>query len=75
MGQFDELKKQTEKLIDEMESDSDHSRSQTFLEEFWKARRDLEDAINASFGNEETSLKKLLGLLNRKGKENDMEPY
>ena len=75
MGQIDDLKRHTEKLIDEMESGSDKSRSQSFLEEFWKTRRDLEDARDASNGNEKNSLSKLLDLLNRKGKENDMEPY
>jgi hypothetical protein len=34
MGDFDDLKKYTLELIDEMESDSDKSRSQSFLEDF-----------------------------------------
>lgn len=75
MGQLDDLKKHTEKLIDKMESDSDDSRSQSFLEEFWKTRRDLEDARDATYGDEKSSFSKLLDLLNRRGKENDMEPY
>ena len=75
MGQIDDLKRHTEKLIDEMESGSDKSRSQSFLEVFWKTRRDLEDAIDSTFGKEKSSLSKLLDLLNREGKENDMEPY
>ena len=75
MGNLDDLKRHTNNLIDEMESGSDESRSQSFLEDFWKTRRDLEDAIDSTFGKEKSSLSKLLDLLNRKGKENDMEPY
>ena len=75
MGDFDDLKKHTLELIDEMESDSDKSRSQSFLEEFWKTRDKLQDAKDSTYGKEKTSFSKLLDLLNRKGVENDMEPY
>lgn len=75
MAHLDHLQKHTKKLIDKMESDSDSSRSQSFLEEFWKTRRDLEDAKDATYGTEKRALSRLLDLLNRKGEENDMEPY
>lgn len=75
MGQYDELKRRTQNLIDEMEDDTEHSRSQSFLEDFWEARRELEDAIYTTDGKEKESLSNLLDLLNRKGKENDLEPY
>ncbi len=75
MGHIDDLKKRVQNLIEEMEDDTEHSRSQSFLEEFWELRRELEDARDATNGNEKNSLSKLLDLLNRKGKENDLEPY
>lgn len=75
MGDFDDLKKYTLELIDEMESDSDKSRSQSFLEDFWKTREKLQDAKDFTSGEEKNSFSKLLDLLNRKGEENDMEPY
>ena len=75
MGDFDDLKKHTLELIDEMESDSDKSRSQSFLEDFWKTREKLQEGKDSSYGEEKESYRKLLDLLNRKGEENDMEPY
>lgn len=75
MEDIDDLKKYTLELIDEMESDSDKSRSQSFLEEFWKTRDKLQDAKDSTYGEEKTTFIKLLDLLNRKGEENDMEPY
>jgi hypothetical protein len=69
------LDKKVNTMITEMESDTDHSRSQEFLEEFWALRSELEDAEENHFGNEKDSIGKLLDLLNRKGKDNDMEPY
>lgn len=74
MGHIDGLKKRVQILIDEMEDDTEHSRSQSFLEEFWEVRRELEDARYLNDGKEK-EYSKLLDLLNRKGKENDMEPY
>jgi hypothetical protein len=75
MGQLEDLKVRTEKLIDEMESDTEQSRSQSFLEEFWQTRGELEDARDYTYGDEKKSISRLLDLLNRKGEENDMEPY
>lgn len=74
MGHFEELKCRTQILIDEMEDDTEHSRSQSFLEEFLDTRRKLEDASSLNDGKEK-EYSKLLDHLNRKGKENDMEPY
>ena len=75
MGQLEDLKLQSQKLIDEMESDSDRSRSQSFMEEFWTMREKLQEARDVSYGEEKRPYSKLLDLLNRKGEENDMEPY
>ncbi len=74
MGHFEELKRRTQIMIDEMEDDTEHSRSQSFLEEFRELRRELDDASSLNDGKEK-EYSKLLDLLNRKGKENDMEPY
>ncbi|WP_271423595.1 hypothetical protein [Aequorivita sinensis] len=62
-------------MIDKMESGSDHSRTQEFLEQFWDKRTEIEDARDSSFGRDKSTLSKLLDLFNRKGDENDMEPY
>ena len=75
MGQLDDLRKHTNKLIDEMESDTEHSRSQSFLEDFWTTRERLQEARDTTYGEEKSSLNELLNLLNRKAEENDMEPY
>lgn len=75
MGYLDDLEKSIDKMISEMESDSDNSRSQSFLEKFWEKRSSLEDAISSSYGKEKSVFSKLLDTFNRKGKENDMEPY
>jgi hypothetical protein len=75
MGFLNNLKKSTNKMIEEMESDSDNSRSQSFLEKFWDKRTELQDAKDSSYGNEKSDIGKLLDLLNRKAKENDMENY
>jgi hypothetical protein len=74
MGFLDDLKNSTNKMIDEMDSGSDNSRSQSFLEKFWDKRNELQDAKDSSFGNEKSNISKLLDLFNRKGKDNDMEP-
>ncbi len=74
MGHIDDLKKRVQNLIKEMEDDTDNSRSQSFLEEFWEVRKELEDAKYISDGKEK-EYSKLLDLLNRKGRENDLEPY
>lgn len=75
MEQLEDLKLQTQKLIQEMNTDSDISRSQAFLEQFWTMREKLQEARDFSYGEEKRSYSKLLDLLNRKGEENDMEPY
>lgn len=75
MGLLKDLEKKVNTMIDEMESDSDYSRSQEFLEEFWNLRNELQDAKDSSFGNDKNKISKLLDLLNRKGEENDMESY
>ncbi|WP_289023058.1 hypothetical protein [uncultured Salegentibacter sp.] len=75
MGDLDNLKKHTLQLIDEMESDSDKSRSQSFLEDFWKTREKLQEGRDFSYGEEKSSYSELLDLLNRKGEENDIESY
>lgn len=75
MANLNNLKKHTLKLIDEMESDSDRSRSQSFLEDFWKTREKLQEGRDFSYGEEKRTFSKLLDLLNREGEENDMEPY
>lgn len=74
MGHIDDLRTHVQRLINEMEDDTDNSRSQSFLEEFWQLRRELEDARDMSDGKEK-EYSKLLDLLNRKGRENDLEPY
>lgn len=74
MGYTDDLRKRVQNLINEMEDDTDNSRSQSFLEEFWQLRKELEDARYISDGKEK-EYSKLLDLLNRKGSENDLEPY
>jgi len=75
MGHIDDLSKRVQNLIDEMEDDTDHSRSQSFLEEFWEVRRELEDARYTPAEEEKETISKLLDLLTRKGKEYDLEPY
>ena len=75
MGDVDDLKIHVQNLIEEMEDDTDHSRSQSFLEEFWDLRRELEDARSTPDDEEKEAISKLLNLLNRKGKEYDLEPY
>ena len=75
MGDVDDLKMRVRNLIDEMEDDTDHSRSQSFLEEFWELRRELEDARSTPDDEEKETISILLALLNRKGKEYDLEPY
>ncbi|MDT0688757.1 hypothetical protein RM549_03120 [Salegentibacter sp. F188] len=75
MGQLDDLKKHTNKLIDEVESDTDHSRSQSFLEDFWATREKLQEARDTTYGEEKSSFSELLNLLNRNAEENDLEPY
>ncbi|MBG25782.1 MULTISPECIES: hypothetical protein [Croceibacter] len=75
MGWLEELTKSINNMVDEMESDTDKSRSQGFLENFWKKREELNDAKDFSYGKEKSTIQKLLNLLNRKGKENDMEPF
>jgi len=75
MGLLDDLMKSTEKMIDEMDSGSEKSRSQSFLEEFWDKRNELQDAKDTSYGNEKKGISQLLDLFNRKGRDNDMEPY
>lgn len=75
MGMFDDLIKEIKNFIDEMDTGSDKSRSQPFLEEFWGKRRNLEDAIDIANGKEKGVLDKLLNFFNKKGEENDMEPY
>ena len=73
MGLLNDLEKKVNTTINEMESDSDFSRSQEFLEIFWDLRNELQDEKDSSFGKEKNKISKLLDLLNRKGKENDME--
>jgi hypothetical protein len=75
MGFLDDLIKSTNKMIDEIDTDSDKSRSQLFLEKFWDKRNELQDAKDSSYGKEKKTISKLLDLFNRKGKDNDMEPY
>ena len=75
MGQLEDLKLQTQNLIYELDTDTDNSRSQSFLEEFWSMREKLQEARDFSYGDEKRSYSKLLNLLNRKGEENDIEPY
>lgn len=75
MGIINDLEKKVNTMIDEMEFDSDFSRSQEFLEKFWDLRSELQDEKDCHFGNEKNKISKLLNLLNRKGEENDMEPY
>ncbi|MGV8816022.1 MAG: hypothetical protein ACOH2D_18135 [Gelidibacter sp.] len=75
MGFFDDLLKSTNKMIEEMDSGSDKSRSQSFLEKFWNKRNELQDAKDSSYGKEKSILGKLLDSLNRTGKNNDMEPW
>jgi len=75
MGLLNELEKKVNTMIDEMESDSDFSRSQEFLKKFWDLRTELQNEQDTNFGNEKNKINKLLDLLNRKGIENDMEPY
>lgn len=75
MTLLNDLENKVNTMIDEMESDSDFSRSQEFLENFWDLRAELEDEKNSNFGNLKNNISKLLDLLNRKGIENDMEPY
>lgn len=75
MGFLDDLIKSTSKMIDEMDSGSDNSRSQSFLDKFWDKRNELQDAKDSTNGNEKSSISKLLDLFNSKGKDNDMEPY
>lgn len=73
MGLLNDLEKKVNTMINKMESDSDFSRSQKFLEKFWDLRNELQDEKDSSFGKEKNKISKLLDLLNRKGKENDME--
>ena len=75
MGHLSDLKKHTYKIIDEMESDTEHSRSQSFLEDFWTTREKLREARNTTYEEEKSSLSELLNLLNRKAEENDLETY
>ena len=75
MGFLDDLMKSANKMIDEMDSGSDNSRGQSFLEKFWDKRNELQDAKDSSYGDEKSSISKLLDLFNRKGKDNDMEPW
>ena len=75
MRDIDVLKMRVQNLIEEMEDDTEHSRSQSFLEEFWELRRELEDAGSTPDNEEKEAISKLLNLLNRKGKEYDLEPY
>ena len=75
MGLLNDLEKKVNTMIDEMESDSDNSRSQKFLEKFWDLRNELQDEKDSSFGKEKNKISKLLDLLNRKGKQNDMESW
>ena len=75
MGFLDDLIKSTNKMIDEMDSGSDNSRSQSFLDKFWDKRNELKDAKDSTYGNEKNEISKLLDLFNSKGKDNDMEPY
>ena len=73
MGLLDDLKRKVNIMIDEMESDSDYSRTPEFLEKFWDLRNLLQDEKDISFGKEKKKISKLLDLINKKGKENDME--
>ena len=73
MGLLDDLKRKVNIMIDEMESDSDYSRTQEFLEKFWDLSNLLQDEKDISFGKEKKKISKLLDLINKKGKENDME--
>ncbi|MDN3494208.1 hypothetical protein [Winogradskyella bathintestinalis] len=75
MGILIVLENKVDTMIDEMESDSDYSRSQKFLEEFWDLRNELQEEKDSNFGNDKKRINKLLDLLNRKGKENDMENW
>ena len=75
MRDVDDFKMRVQNSIDEMEDDTEHSRSQSFLEEFWDLRRELEDARSTPDEKEKEAISKLLDLLNRKGKEYDLEPY
>ena len=74
MGIWDDLIKKTHELIDEMESDSDESREQSFLEKIWEHRRELEDAKSNPQQDDET-MSDLLDLFNRKIKGNDIESW
>ncbi|MDO6598467.1 hypothetical protein Q4512_16225 [Oceanihabitans sp. 2_MG-2023] len=73
MGFFEDLIDRTKKTIDEIEYSED--REQSLLDKFWSNRKDLEEGIDSAFGQEKNKLSSLLELLNRKGKENDMEPW
>ncbi|MBL7472049.1 hypothetical protein [Robertkochia sediminum] len=76
MRSIEELRESVFKMIGEMESDTDYSRSQEFLEEFWKKRNELYDEKYGSYGEEEKGvISDLINLLNRKGEENDMESW
>ena len=75
MGLSNDLEKKVNTMIDEIESDTDFSRSQEFLENFWDLRNDLQEHKDCSFGKEKNMIGDLLDLLNRKGEENDMETY
>ncbi|MCD8438295.1 hypothetical protein LNI95_11535 [Tenacibaculum dicentrarchi] len=73
MGFFDDIISRTRKTIDEVENSE--NRDQDLLEKFWKNRKDLEEALDNSFGEEKEELINLLALFNRKGDENDMESW
>jgi hypothetical protein len=75
MSLLNDLTIRTNKLIDELEDDTDESKTQEFVENFWKLRDALQDAKDSSFGKEKSTIEELLKLLNRKGKENDLKPY
>ena len=63
MGHIDDLKKRTNKLIDEMEYDTDHSRSQSFFRGFLDYQGKITRGKDASYGEEKNSFSKLLELL------------
>lgn len=74
MGLLENLRKRVNTMIDEMESDTDYSRSQEFLQEYWNLKDELQESKDNTYGGEKSEINDLLDLLNSKGKENDIEP-
>ncbi len=74
MGLSENLREKVNSMIDEMESDTDHSRSQEFLQEYWDLHNELQEGKDFTNGSEKSEIADLLNLIDRKAKENDLEP-